>query len=151
MYLLWISGFDISHMWMSPWLNGLESASSALHIMYYSSLFARKSLYRLYIIHFVPQPRQDRVYLDSSSTATNINTVCIIKGSFSQLNTHSFTVNHEGTKKTISMLLLFKWNDRGAWMRFQVVLKMYITSNVHICLNKKSFLVFTLLTNLVLA
>lgn len=73
MYLLWISGFDISHMWMSPWLNGLKSASSALHIMYYSSLFAKWSLYRLYIIHFVPQPRQGQVYLDSISTATNIN------------------------------------------------------------------------------
>lgn len=73
MYLLWISGFDISHMWMSPWLNSLKSASSALHIMYYSSLFAKWSLYRLYIIHFVPQPRQGQVYLDSSSTATNIN------------------------------------------------------------------------------
>lgn len=73
MYLMWISGFDISHMWMSPWLNSFKSASSALHIMYYSSLFAKWSLYRLYIIHFVPQPRQGRVYLDSTSTTTNIN------------------------------------------------------------------------------
>lgn len=73
MYLLWISGFDISHMWMSPWLNGLKSASSALHIMYYSSLFAKWSLYRLYIIHFVPHPRQGQLYLDSIPTATNIN------------------------------------------------------------------------------
>lgn len=52
MYLMWISGFDISPMWMSPWLNGLKSASSAVHSMYYSPLFAKLSLYRLYVIHF---------------------------------------------------------------------------------------------------
>lgn len=52
MYLLWIfGGFDISPMWMSPWLNCLKSASSALHCMYYSPLFAKWSLYGLYIIH----------------------------------------------------------------------------------------------------
>lgn len=73
MYLLRISGFDISHMWMSPWLNGLKSAPSALHIMYYSSLFAKWSLYRLYIIHFIPYPRQGQLYLGSIPTATNTN------------------------------------------------------------------------------
>lgn len=73
MYLLWISGFDISPMWMSLRLNCLKSASSALHSMYYSPLFAKWSLYRLYIIHFVPWQRQGQIYLDSFSTATNIN------------------------------------------------------------------------------
>lgn len=53
MYLLWISGFDISPVWMCPWLNGLKSASSALHSMYYSPLFSKWSLYGLYIIHFL--------------------------------------------------------------------------------------------------
>lgn len=52
MYLQWIWGFDISPMWTSHWFKDLESASSELYTIYYTLLFAKCSLYRLYIIHF---------------------------------------------------------------------------------------------------
>lgn len=49
MSLLWISGSDISPMWMSPWLNRLKSASSALHSMYYSPLICQvKAVWVIY-------------------------------------------------------------------------------------------------------
>lgn len=49
MPLRWISGSDISPMWMSPWLNRLKSASSALHSMYYSPLICQvKAVWVIY-------------------------------------------------------------------------------------------------------
>ena len=120
MYLLWISGFDISPVWMSPWLNGLKSASSALHSMYYSPLFSKWSLYGLYIIHFLfcIWGKVRSIWI---AFQQQLILICIIEVSFHNSRLHFYSMevsimmvpNHEQYA-----WISFRFEQRGLWIMF---------------------------------